>query len=148
MSQKYCITVLRNISQYCIFTWKTNPIHSEKWNTSYLKQGACDFLITKKISRDFDEFFENHYILEELVSRITNIKGGLPKKRGLGQFVNLRVGLARKRWGWCFWGGVNTPMHTMTIGTFVIKELCFICCLLLFNYVFSEVSQWSQSSYK
>ena len=82
MSQKYCITVLRNIPQYCTFTWKTNPIHSEKWNPSYLNQGACDFLITKKISRDFDEFFENHYILEELVSRITTIEGGLPIKRG------------------------------------------------------------------
>ena len=38
---------------------------------------------------------------------------GLPKKGRLGQFANLRRGLARKR-GWCFWGeGIDTPMHPM-----------------------------------
>ena len=45
-------------------------------------------------------------------SRKTNIEGGLPKKEGLGQFVNFRRGgLARKR-GDVFEGG-DTPMHTM-----------------------------------
>ena len=34
--------------------------------------------------------------------RKTNVEGGLPKKGGLGQFVDLRGrGLARKR-RWCF----------------------------------------------
>ena len=39
----------------------------------------------------------------------------MPKKWGLGQFANLRAGgvLAGKR-GWCFRGGVYTPMHTMS----------------------------------
>ena len=32
-------------------------------------------------------------------SQKTNIEGGLPKKGGLGQFANLRVGLAKKRDG-------------------------------------------------
>ena len=32
----------------------------------------------------------------------------MPKKEGLGQFIDLRVGLARKRGE-----GVDTPMHTM-----------------------------------
>ena len=42
-------------------------------------------------------------------------KGGLLKKGGGGlwQFANLKVGLARKRRGWAFQGGVDTPMHTM-----------------------------------
>ena len=41
-------------------------------------------------------------------SRKTNIEGGLPKKEGLGQFVDFREGggLARKKGG-------DTPMHTM-----------------------------------
>ena len=39
--------------------------------------------------------------------------GGLPKKRGLGWFADLRGGLARKR-GWCFRGGIDTPMQTMS----------------------------------
>ena len=40
----------------------------------------------------------------------------MPKKRGLGQFADLREGLARTR-GWCFrgGGGVDTPMHTMSV---------------------------------
>ena len=33
-------------------------------------------------------------------------------KRGLGQFADLRGGLAEKR-GWGFWGGVDTPVYTM-----------------------------------
>ena len=33
---------------------------------------------------------------------------------GLGQYADLRGGLARKRGG-AFEGGVDTPMHTMTI---------------------------------
>ena len=43
-------------------------------------------------------------------------RGGDYLKRGrLGQFVDLRGGIARKRWE-CFWGGggvVDTPVHTM-----------------------------------
>ena len=38
-------------------------------------------------------------------SRKTNIEGGLPKKRGLGQFADLREDLARKRGG-VFEGGL------------------------------------------
>ena len=38
----------------------------------------------------------------------------MPKKGGLGQFADLREGLARTR-GWCFRGGVDTPMHTMSV---------------------------------
>ena len=38
-------------------------------------------------------------------SQKANREGGLPKKRGLGQFADLR-GLGKKR-------GVGTPMHTM-----------------------------------
>ena len=47
------------------------------------------------------------------VSPKTNIEGGLPKKRGLGKFVDLRGGLARKREG-CFRGGIDTPMYTIS----------------------------------
>ena len=39
--------------------------------------------------------------------------GGIAKKGGLGQFVDLRGGLARKRGGGVFEGGVDTPMHTI-----------------------------------
>ena len=44
---------------------------------------------------------------------------GLHKKGGLGQFVDLREGLARKR-RWCFGGvgRVDTPIHTMKPGSF------------------------------
>ena len=42
-----------------------------------------------------------------------NIKGGLPIKRGLGQFADLRgAGLGKKEGGW-EGGGVDTPMHTV-----------------------------------
>ena len=41
--------------------------------------------------------------------------GGLPKKGGLGQFVNLRGGLGKKEEDGVFEGGVDTPMHTMHI---------------------------------
>ena len=44
-------------------------------------------------------------------------RGRLPKEGGgeLGQFADLKWGLARKR-GWCFWrGGVDNPMSTMII---------------------------------
>ena len=39
--------------------------------------------------------------------------GGLPKKGGLGQFVDLRGGLGKKGGG-VFEGGVDTLMPTMT----------------------------------
>ena len=50
--------------------------------------------------------------------------GGLPKKEKLGQFVNLRTGLARKR-EWYFCGGLipqctlrsNTLTNDFTIAT-------------------------------
>ena len=45
------------------------------------------------------------------------IRVELPKKGELGQFVNLRGGLAKRR-GWCFSVGVNTPMHTMVSSLF------------------------------
>ena len=47
------------------------------------------------------EFTKNQYM------------GGLPKEGGgLGQFADLR-GAWHERGGWCFWGRVDTPMHTM-----------------------------------
>ena len=49
-------------------------------------------------------------------SQKTNIYEGLPRKYGLGQFVDLREGLAKKRG--CFGGGVDTAMHTMKIPDF------------------------------
>ena len=39
--------------------------------------------------------------------------GDCLKMGGLGQFANLRVGLGKKEGGGCFWGGGDTPMHTM-----------------------------------
>ena len=38
--------------------------------------------------------------------------GGYCLKRGHGQFVGLRRAWQEKG-GWWFWGGVDTPMHTM-----------------------------------
>ena len=38
--------------------------------------------------------------------------GGDCLKRGLGQFADLR-GAWQERGGWYFWGGRDTPMHTM-----------------------------------
>ena len=58
-------------------------------------------------------------------SRKTNIEGGLPKKGGLGQFVDLRGTLARKR-GWCFWGGVDTPMRSMRVVQNLKRNLFFV----------------------
>ena len=45
-------------------------------------------------------------------SRETDIEGGLPKKRGLGQFADLR-GTWQERGSGVFEGMVDTPMHTM-----------------------------------
>ena len=52
-------------------------------------------------------------------SQKTNTEGGeLPKKRGLGQFANLR-GAWKERGGLCFWGGSWYPnAHHETIGMF------------------------------
>ena len=52
---------------------------------------------------------------------------GLPKKGGLGQFVDSRMGgggggLARKR-EWCFWGRVDTPMPTIYSKTFQASKM-------------------------
>ena len=50
-----------------------------------------------------------------LLGRVTKNQykgGGLPKKMELGQFVDLR-GAWEERGSWYFWGGVDTPMHTM-----------------------------------
>ena len=41
-----------------------------------------------------------------------NIVWELPKKGGFEQFANLR-GAWQESGGWCFWGGVDIPMHTM-----------------------------------
>ena len=43
-------------------------------------------------------------------SQKNNIEGGLPKNDGLGQFANLRVGLARK-WGGVLEGGWYPNAH-------------------------------------
>ena len=51
--------------------------------------------------------------------------GGLPKKGGLGEFVDSRGGgggLARKR-EWCFWGRVDTPMPTIYSKTFQASKM-------------------------
>ena len=42
-----------------------------------------------------------------------NIKRGNCLKRGLALFADLRWGLAKKKGSWCFWGGVDTLVHTM-----------------------------------
>ena len=44
-------------------------------------------------------------------------RGGLPKKEGLGHFVDLKGGgLGKKEGWWCFWGGGgDTPMQTMKL---------------------------------
>ena len=65
-----------------------------------------------------------HWKIQLLVGRFTKNQyreGDCLKKGGLGQFVNLRGALARKR-GRCFWGGVDTPMHTMR----VVQNLFFV----------------------
>ena len=49
-------------------------------------------------------------------SRKTNIEGGLPKKEGLGQFVDFRGGGGgawQERGGGGVFEGGDTPMHTM-----------------------------------
>ena len=45
------------------------------------------------------------------------LRGNCLKRRGggLGQFADLRRGAWQERGGQCFWGQVNTPMHTMAI---------------------------------
>ena len=40
-------------------------------------------------------------------------RGGLPKKGETWTVCQFKGGLARKRGGECFWGVVDTPMHTM-----------------------------------
>ena len=55
----------------------------------------------------------------------------MPKKGGLGQFVDLRGGggkLGKKEWGGVFEEGVDTPMPTM-IALMLISQI--IHCLLL-----------------
>ena len=50
---------------------------------------------------------------------------GLPKKGGgLGQFADLRGGGAwQQRGGWCFLGGVETPIHTMIANSIQSNQL-------------------------
>ena len=48
----------------------------------------------------------------------TNIYGGIyiiiyKGEGGLGQFTDLKGAWQKRRW-WCFWGGVDTPIHTMS----------------------------------
>ena len=45
---------------------------------------------------------------ENLINR-----GELPKNGEFGHFADLRGDLTKKE-GWCFWGGVETPMHTIS----------------------------------
>ena len=45
------------------------------------------------------------------------IGGEWPTKGGLGQFADLRRGLAKKRV--IFWEGVETLMHTMSSGSLI-----------------------------
>ena len=49
---------------------------------------------------------------------------GLPKKEGLGKFVDLRgEGLGKKGGGGAVWGGVDTPMPTMTLLSLWFQEM-------------------------
>ena len=50
-------------------------------------------------------------------SQKTNIEGGLPKKRGLGQFANLRGGAWQEIGVVVILRGVDTPMHAMIMET-------------------------------
>ena len=59
-------------------------------------------------------------------------RGGDCLKRGLGPFSNLKGGLARKR-GWCFWAGVDTPMHTMFTN---VLNKCSACLHSIFYLLF------------
>ena len=55
-------------------------------------------------------------------------------------FVDLReLGLARKRVGGCFWGGIDTPMHTMHTQCFMFTYtlLTFFSCFPLTKMFFS-----------
>ena len=47
-------------------------------------------------------------------------RGELPKKDGLGQFVDLRSCLTKKK-RWCFWRVVDTTMHTMKLDALLHK---------------------------
>ena len=51
-------------------------------------------------------------IFRGMLTKNQYIGGKLPKKRGLGQFVDLRGGLDEKQ-GVVFLRGYDTPMHTM-----------------------------------
>ena len=54
-------------------------------------------------------------------SRKADIVGGYPKKRGLDSLPIKEGGSWQERGECCFWGGVDTPVHTMIllIETFV-----------------------------
>ena len=55
-------------------------------------------------------------------SKKKTIYGGDCQKRGFGWFADLRGGnLARKR-GWCFSGGVDASMHTMSNKLFCLNR--------------------------
>ena len=57
----------------------------------------------------------------------------MPKKGALGQFVDLRGGLARKRGG-VFLRGGDTLMHTVKRNWMNFDSMCFICfCFCFFS---------------
>ena len=55
--------------------------------------------------------------------------GRLPKKGGLGLFIDLRGGLGKKEEGGVFEGGVETPMHTMFSSVNLLKLNSFTAAL-------------------
>ena len=63
------------------------------------------------------------------------IRVELPKKGELGQFVNLRGGLAKRR-GWCFSVGVNTQCtlwsHLYSV-RMVFRDICLLAFLKAMN---------------
>ena len=50
------------------------------------------------------------------------------KRGGLGQFADLRGGTWQEREGWCFWGGGDTPVHTMVMLIEVRRFIKAYCC--------------------
>ena len=60
----------------------------------------------------------------EFTKKQFNIEGGLPKKRGLGQFADLVGGCGQKKGGQgVFEWSVNTPMHTMYNLVLKLKQI-------------------------
>ena len=65
-------------------------------------------------------------------------RGGITWKGGLGKFVDLKGGVVRKR-GWCFWGVIDAPMHTMLYVYVYIVNIFFLFFInknVFFSFLF------------